>query len=263
MGSATREALGASVAALSTLGTADVATGEQLLAAGRVIGDSSHLLSALADPAAEAADKARVVESVFSSVNPGARSLLVSAVGNRWSSPEDLLAAIEELGIRVLARSAGGTTSIESELFAFGTVVGTDPELELAVSSKLGSASAKAALVTTLLSTKASPQTVAIVSHLVQQPRGRRIAALLRQAAGVVADEAGLAIATVTSATPLDAKQLDRIAAALGAARGTKLRVNHVIDSSIVGGLRVQLGDEVIDGSVATKLNDLRLQLAG
>ena len=116
---------------------------------------------------------------------------------------------------------------------------------------------------TTLLSTKASPQTVAIVSHLVQQPRGRRIAALLRQAAGVVADEAGLAIATVTSATPLDAKQLDRIAAALGAARGTKLRVNHVIDSSIVGGLRVQLGDEVIDGSVATKLNDLRLQLAG
>jgi len=262
MGSATRQALSASTAALSSLGTADVATGEQLLAAGRVIGDSAQLLAALSDPSAATADKVSIVDSVFSGLPASARSLLGTVASNRWSNGQDLLAAIEELGFRVLARSSKGSSTIEDELFSFGTVVGTDSELELAVSSKLGTAADKSALVRTLLDGKASAQTVAIVDHLVQQPRGRRIAALLRQAASIVADESGLAVATVTSAAPIDAKQLDRIASALSKAKGRDLRINHVIDPSIVGGIRVQIGDDVIDGSVATKLNDLRLQLA-
>ena len=107
-----------------------------------------------------------------------------------------------------------------------------------------------------------SPQTVAILDHLVQQPRGRRIAALLRAAATIVADEAGLAVATVTTATAIDAKQLTRLAAALSKSSGRELRINHVIDPAIVGGVRVQIGDEVTDGTVATKLTELRLQLA-
>lgn len=262
MGSATRQALSASTAALASFGTADVATGEQLLAAGRVIGDSAQLLAALSDSSAASADKVSIVDAVFSDQSAGARSLLGTVVSNRWSNDQDLLAAVEELGFRVLARSASGSVKIEDELFSFGAVVGTDPGLELAVSSKLGSAADKSALVRTLVTGKASAQTVAILDHLVQQPRGRRIAALLRAASTIVADESGLAVATVTSATPIDDKQLARIAAALAKTNGRDLRINHVIDPSIVGGIRVQIGDEVIDGSVATKLNDLRLQLA-
>ena len=261
MGSATRQALSASTAALSSLGTADVATGEQLLAAGRVIGGSAQLLTALSDSSAETADKVSIVDAVFSEQSAGTRGLLGTVVGNRWSNDQDLLSAIEELGFRVLARSAKGS-KIEDELFTFGAVVDTDPNLELAVSSKLGSAADKSVLVRRLLDGKASAQTVAIIDHLVQQPRGRRIAALLREAASIVADESGLAVATVTSASPIDDKQLGRIAAALSKANGRDLRINHVIDPSIVGGIRVQIGDDVIDGSVATKLNDLRLQLA-
>ena len=262
MGSATREALSASKAAVAALGAkADVAVGEQLLAAGRVIGDSAQLLAALSDPAALAADKSGAVDKVFGSLSAQAKSLLGTLVSQRWSSGDDLLAAIEEIGIRVLARSADAKTSIERELFAFGTAVSSDPELELAVGSKLGSAEAKASLVSALVGKKASAQTAAILSHLVQQPRGRRIAALLRSAATTVADEAGLAIATVTTATAIDETQLSRIAASL-ATGGRELRINHVIDPSILGGIRVQIGDEVIDGTIASRLNDLRLQLA-
>ena len=260
MGSATRVATGASKAALAAVGKADLATGEQLLSAGRVIGSSSQLLAALSDHAAEPASKVAIIEAVFASLTPDARKLLATVATSRWSNDQDLLAGIEELGFRVLARSTAD--NIDEELFEFGAIVGTDSDLELAVSSKLGSTADKSALVQKLLGGKASAQTVAIVDHLVQQPRGRRIAALLRQAASIVADEAGLSVATVTSATALDAKQLDRIAASLSRANGRELRINHVIDPSIVGGIRVQIGDDVIDGSVATKLNELRLQLA-
>ena len=183
-------------------------------------------------------------------------------MSQRWSTGDDLLAGIEEVGFRVLARSAAASTAIEKELFAFGAAVSSDAELELAVGSKLGSAASKSALVATLVGKKASPQTVAILDHLVQQPRGRRIAALLRAAATIVADEAGLAVATVTTASAIDAKQLTRLAAALSKSSGRELRINHVIDPAIVGGVRVQIGDEVTDGTIATKLTELRLQLA-
>ncbi len=261
MGSATREALSASKAAVSGA-KADVATGEQLLSAGRVIGDSAQLLAALSDSSAEAASKTAVIDSLFGSLGASAKSLLGTVVSQRWSSGDDLLAGIEEVGFRVLARSASASTAIEKELFAFGAAVASNAELELAVGSKLGSAASKSALVTTLVGTKASPQTVAILDHLVQQPRGRRIAALLRAAASIVADEAGLAVATVTTATAIDAKQLTRLAAALSKSSGRELRINHVIDPAIVGGVRVQIGDEVTDGTIATKLTELRLQLA-
>ena len=264
MGSATREALGSARDALTKVAAKDaLATGTQLFEAARVIGGSAQLRSALADPSAAASDKSAVIGSIFSSVGAPARTLLSEIVASRWSNPDDLLAGIEEVGIRAVASSAAKGDSLEGELFSFGAAVSSDPELELAVGSKLGSAAAKSALVTKLLSKKASAQALAIVDHLVQQPRGRRIGELIRTAAAIVADQAGLAVATVVTASPLSAAQLDRLRAGLSKTYGLQLRLNMVIDPSIIGGVRVQIGDDVIDGSVATRINDLRLQLAG
>lgn len=265
MGSATREALASSRDALAALGSSvDLATGESLFTAGRIVGESSQLRSALADSSSPEAARIALVQRVFSSaLTPSALTLLKAAASARWSSQGDLLAGIEDLGIRATAASAPRNVSIEAELFGFGTAVSSDAALELALASKLGRADAKLDLVNALLAGKVSAQTLAIVRHLVRQPRGRRIGGLLRHAASVVADQAGTSIATVTSATELAPAQLERLGQSLASRYGRALTINQVIDPAVVGGLRVQVGDDVIDGSIATRLKDLRLQLAG
>lgn len=263
MGSMSREALSASRAVLADLGASvDLTTGEQVLDAGRVIGSSVQLQSYLGDPATDVAEKRRLVERLFGSYGEAARALLVSVVGGRWSSPDDLLAGVEEVGVRAVASSAAAGPVVE-ELFSFSATVSSDARLELALGTKLSDDAAKAGLVERLLRDKASPQTTTIVGHLVRQPRGRRIGQLLRHAAEIVADQSDEVVATVTTAQPLSGEHLGRLEQGLARQYGRSLRINQVVDPSVVGGLRVQVGDEVIDGTVSTKLSQLRLQLAG
>lgn len=265
MGSASRQAIAASKSALAGLGAkANLALGEQLFAAGRAFAESAQLRAVLADPAIENSAKDALLGKVFGkNLDATGTKMLSAIVSNRWSNQDDLLAGIEEIAIRAAAKSAPKGTSIEAELFSFSRSVSSDAELELALGSKLGDPKAKAAVVIKLIGKKASAPTVAIVAALVQQPRGRRIGVLLSDAANIVADQAGLSIATVTSAQSLGDAQLKALATSLAKVYGRELSINHVIDPSIIGGLRVQVGDDVIDGSVSSRINDVRLQLAG
>lgn len=264
MGSATREALAASRAELSSMGTIDLATAEELFSAGRIIGSSAQLEAMLTDTSADVSQKRAIITAVFGAgLSASTVTLLGVVVANRWSSTDDLLAGIEELGLRAAASSAPADVNIDGEIFAFGNAVSSDAALELAVSSKLGSTEAKVALVDELLAKKVSPQTLTIVRHLMQQPRGRRIGELLRTAASIVADQAGFSVALITSATPIPAAQLERLQKGLAAQFGRDLKFNLHVDPALIGGLRVQVGDDVIDDSVASKLKELRLQLAG
>jgi len=263
MGSMSREALHASRAVLADLGPAvDLTTGEQVLDAGRVIGGSVQLQSYLGDPATGGEVKKQMIDRLFGAFGDQARALLVSVVAGRWSSADDLLAGIEEIGVRAVATS-GDEGTVVDELFAFDAAIRSDSRLELALGTKLSDDSAKAALVERLLRGRASDQTVAVVGHLVRQPRGRRIGQLLRHAATIVADQSDELVATVTTAASLGAEHRTRLEQGLARRYGRDVRVNEVVDPTVVGGLRVQVGDEVTDGTVATKLSQLRLQLAG
>lgn len=263
MGSASRDAVVAAKLALSRQSGVTLETGEQLLSAGRDIAGSSQLRALLADPSVEASEKSGLIGRIFGSLSPAAASLLGSVVSDRWSSPDQLLDGIEEVGIRAIASSAGPQSDLEAELFAAAQAVASDPDLELAVGSTLAEPSVKAAIVDRLFGSKLSASGVAIVRHLVQSPRGRRIGALLATAAAIVADEGGRFVATVTAAAPLTDAQLTRLSGALSAQYGGEPRIQVIVDPSIVGGLRVQVRDEVVDGTVAARLSDLRLQLAG
>ncbi|GAA4164857.1 hypothetical protein GCM10022286_27180 [Gryllotalpicola daejeonensis] len=264
MGSATREALTAVRDTLAQQGgAADLGAGEELFSLARLLGSSVQLRSAVADPTAEPAEKKALVERVFAGkVSGAALAVLSTAAQQRWSEPGDIVDGLEEAGVRAIADSAPESLSISDELFAVGRAVAGDAQLELALRSKLADPAAKVGVVERLLQTKASAQTVAIVRQLVADPRGRGIRESLRWAQQTVADQKQAVLATVTSAQPLTAAQLDRLRAALSKRYGKAIAFNSVIDPELIGGLRVRVGDDVIDSSVATRLSDVRLQLA-
>jgi F-type H+-transporting ATPase subunit delta len=264
MGSATREALTAVRATLAQQGSAaDLSVGEELFSLARLLGSSAQLRSAVADPSAEPAVKAALVERAFAGkVSAAALATLSTAAQQRWSEPADIIDGLEEAGVRAIAASAPASATISDELFEVGRAVASDAQLELALRSKLAEPAAKVGVVDRLLSSKVSAQTVAIVRQLVADPRGRGIREGLRWAQQTVADEKQAVLATVTSAQPLSTVQLDRLRGALTARYGKAIAFNTVIDPELLGGLRVRVGDDVIDSSIATRLSDVRLQLA-
>lgn len=263
MGSATTQALAASVAAVEAATGIDRATADELFAVARALGDAPQLSGALADWSAAPEARTKVVSDVFgASVGVKARELLVAIVTQRWSSADDLVDGVEEVAIRSAARTQPDA-DVEGELFRFGRTVAAHPELELALGSRLGEASVKGSLVEALLKGRVSDATTLIVSALVQQPRGRRVRRLLGRAEQIVAAQRGRKVATVFTAVPLTPAQSSRLSAVLARRYDSEVAINSVVDPTVIGGLRVQIADDVIDVSVSSRLADLRLKLAG
>ena len=263
MGSATTQATAATSAALAGTPGVDLGTARELFAAARALGESPQLSGALADAAASPEARAKVVADIFApSFAPATVSLLTVAVEQRWSSASDLIDGIEELAIRAAA-AADENADVEGELFQVSRMVSANPQLELALGSRLGDAAAKGALVDSLLSGRASAATTLIAASIVQQPRERRVRQLLSLAMRLVADERGRTVATVYAAAAPSAEQLTRLATSLGQRYGSTVSLNVVVDPSVVGGLRVEIGDDVIDATVSARLHDLRQRLAG
>jgi len=262
MGSATTQALAASTQALAAASGVSIDTARELFAAARAVGDSSHLSGALADPSAPVEARQDVVSAVFGGYSQNAQSVLRTVVAERWSSAAELVDGIEELAIRATA-IAEPQADIEADLFSFSRVIAANPELELALGSSLGGAEARGALIERLLAGGVSTGTTLIVSSLVRQPRERRIRQMLSRATRIVADQGDRVVATVHTAKPLTDAQRTRLSAALSHRYDGNVSLNEVFDPAVVGGLRVQIADDVIDGSISARLADLRQKLAG
>lgn len=260
MGSASTQALAASAAVLDTQ-RVDAATARDLFAAARAAASSSQLSGALADPTAAPEARTALVGAVFGKLSVGARNVIAAAAEQRWSSVDDYVEGLEELAIRAAA-TAETTADVARELFDVSRVIAQNPELELALGSSLGDPSAKAELVGTLLAGRASDSTVLIVSELARQLRGRRVRGVIRHAIDVVAQQSGRTIATVTTAQPLTVEQTDRLTTVLSRSYGGEIALNQIIDAGVVGGIRVQIADDIIDGSISTRITDLRQKLA-
>ncbi len=261
MGSASREALAKAQLKLSGLGSkVNASVAGELLSAAAALGNSAALRSALADNVVDAKIKQKLVKDLFAQASAPTRALLDDIASHRWSSSEDVTDALENLGIRATAIVEKG--SLDEKLLAINALIASNHELELTLGSKLGDSAAKGDLIEKLLKSQASAGAIQIVSHLVRNANGRRIGAMLNHAASIVADQRGFTLADVTVAAPLNKATTVRLEKSLTKIYDRAVKINFSIDPAILGGMRIQIGDDVIDGSVATRLKELKLQLA-
>jgi F-type H+-transporting ATPase subunit delta len=102
---------------------------------------------------------------------------------------------------------------------------------------------------------------VSLVSMVVGTGRSRELPAIIDELVRMSAAEANKQVAEVRSAIELTPEQRDRLATALSQATGKQVEVKVVIDPTVMGGLVAQVGDTVIDGSVRTRLEQLKQAL--
>jgi len=113
-------------------------------------------------------------------------------------------------------------------------------------------------IVESLLGGKASPVTVALVSTVVAAGRGGDLPNIVDVLVDLNAQKLDKVVAEVRTAVDLSQDQRDRLAAALQNAVGKEIDVKVIVDPSVLGGVVAQIGETVIDGSVRTRLAQLK-----
>ena len=235
---------------------------DEVWSVAHVVDGNPTLRRNLADPSREGADKAALAERLLTGkVGVGAVQVVKAVVAQRWKEQGDLVSALERLGVEAVLTHAQRNNrlgQIEDELFRFTRIVESTPDLQAALSDRRAQPQARAALVDRLLSVKTAPETVRLAKQAVAGTRGRRfdraLAAYLEQATA----RQDAVTATVTTAVPLSGEQLDRLVAVLSRQYGRQVHANVVIDEDVVGGIKVEIGEEVLDGTVSTRLTTAR-----
>jgi len=237
--------------------------GDQLLAVAGVLRSEPALRRVFTDGSVEGDAKAGLVASVFGGkVGDPKLDLVKEAVQQRWTSSRDLADVLEELGIQALVRSAGAQgPRVSDELFAVGQLIDANPDLRDVLSDPARTPDDKAALLSSVLDGKVLDSTLRLVGQAVRssEPFGRALDTIQRVAADVQ-DEL---LAVVHTARPLGTTEITRLTQALGKAYAATVHLHVVEDKDLIGGLRVEIGDDVIDGSVASKLDNARRRIAG
>jgi len=230
--------------------------------------DTEHgLRRALSDPGKPGPEKGAVVAALLhGKITQRAEGLVAAAAEARWAGSGDLSDAIEELAVEatVLAAEADdGLDDLEDGLFRFGRVVSAHPDLRSALADPALPEQGKRELLRTLLDGKVTPVTLGLIEQMVAHPRGRTLSVALDMCADVAARRREQLIAVVRTAVELSAARRRRLVQALSAAYGHDVHLDVVIDPSVVGGISVQIGDELIDGTAASRLAAVRRKLAG
>lgn len=250
------------------LGTSEVAgLGDELFAVVRLLDSSVGLRRALSDPSRDPQTKADLVARLLSGKVSGTTVDVVSGMArDRWSSARDLADAAEHLGVLAVVASAqndGTLDTLEDELFRFGRIVVADTALHRALQDRAVPAQSRAQLVEQLLAGKVTPQTLVLARQAAAYPRGRRLDAALDAFGQVAAERRNRLVATVQCAVPLTLAHRERLAAALTRIYGRTMHLDVDVVPEVLGGMRIQVGDEVIDASVVTRLDEARRRLAG
>lgn len=255
----------AAVERVLTDGSGDGARiGQDLFAVAGLLRTEASLRRVATDASVAPEAKAALLRGVLSEkVGGDALGIVETAVAQRWTASRDLADSLERIGVVATVRATGDDASrLEDELFGFGQLVTENPELRDALSDPARSQEDKRGLVRGLLEGKALPATVALVEQSLSGSY-RTVGVALTAYQKVAAETRGQRVATVRVARPLSDAVRQRLRDTLAKQYGRQVHLNVVVDPAVVGGIRVEIGDDVIDGTVSNRLDVARRKLAG
>jgi F-type H+-transporting ATPase subunit delta len=164
-------------------------------------------------------------------------------------------------GLFEIARAEGTIDEVEDELFRFARSYESSDQLRNALTDEQIPASKRQAIVEDLLGGKVTPTTTQLISMVVGSGRARDLPAIVDKLVARASSAKNLELAEVRSAVPLTPDQETRLAAALANATGKEVNLKVVVDPAVLGGLVATVGDTVIDGTVRTRIEQLKSRL--
>jgi F-type H+-transporting ATPase subunit delta len=162
-----------------------------------------------------------------------------------------------------VAEAEGALDRVQDELFAFAKAVEGHADLRETLTDAGLPAENRKAVIRDLLGERAHPTTVSLATFLVDAGQARRLGPIAEELARIAAERSERTLAEVRSAVPLTDAQRSRLRATLAEATGREVELKVVLDPSVIGGLVARVGDEVFDGSVASRLGEARRRLTG
>lgn len=166
-------------------------------------------------------------------------------------------------GIFEIARAEGSLEGVEDDLFTFSRAMEDSPELRSALTDPQLPVERKQAIVSDLIGERASSLAVGLVQFIVARGRTSELPSIVQSFIEAVAESRDRAVAEIRSAVPLDDDTVERLAAAIGRATGKKVEPRVIVDDSVIGGLVARVGDVVIDGSLAHRVEAMRQAVKG
>jgi ATP synthase F0 subunit b/ATP synthase F1 delta subunit len=262
--SASRESLAALVnkfdEVTSGLGSDELSTLSDDLAAVTKLLSREHILTRhLADPANDPAPKVGLLERLIADkVGDSALEVLKEAVSGRWSDDSNLVDAVEHvarLALLVRAERDDVAGDVEEQLFRFNRVLDTQPRLATLLGDYSAPAEGRVKLLRDVLgNSDANDIAVALLSQTVELLRGERAEEAVLDLAELAVARRGEVVAHVSAAAELSDAQRTRLTEVLTRIYGHPVSVQMNINPELLGGLNIAVGDEVIDGTLSSKL---------
>jgi F-type H+-transporting ATPase subunit delta len=249
---------GASAADLERLG-------DDLFSVLRLLVAEPSLRRALGDSSASPRARSALADQLLSGkVGRAAMDTVSELVTARWSRSLDLLEGLEELARRAVlgvAEKNGTLSEVEDELFLFGRILDREPRLAALLADPATPVEGRVKLLREVLWQKVLPVTAKLLTQAVNIPRGRNLDRVAEELSDLAAARRDRYVAHVRTPVALTAQQEQRLTDTLSRLYERPISLQVEQDDSLLGGLVVRVGGEVIDGSVAGKLASARRQL--
>ena len=236
--------------------------GNELFTITKVLDDSIQLERALTDPSRPVADKVAVLtELLGDNVHPMTMEIMTDLVSRHWSRARDIANAVEDFGVDAMmyyADATGATLQVSVELSELHSALLNLSVVRAKLYDYQATSEARVKLFHEVFSGKTlNKVTMRLAEHATCNLRRRRYLETIQWLINKLSRHMGESMVTVTTATPLKLEQIKRLVEIYSAKVGRQVHINSVVDPTVLGGMRIQVGDEVTDNTVVAQLQNL------